>query len=188
MNKKNVLKLMTISLILMIGCKKPPQTSSSVSNPETVPYTVGIQKKIYGLETSVQFWLSENIQFVVSTNNSGYTVDEKGVIIVNSDKTKNTLTIKRNTPGILVKEEKGIYWIRFDPEDERLVPFQRTGYADSDIFQLAVLSNNNLLVLLSDKRKYTKNSDPYLKISKKFASSLENNSKVAKGVKVNGEQ
>lgn len=169
--------------VMVIGCKVPQ--SSSV---ETVPYTVGLQKKVKNLESNIQFWVSENTQFTLSVNDNGYSVDENGIIVVSNEKIKTTFLIKKNTPGILDHEEKGIYWVRFDPDDERLVPFQKTGTADGDIFKLAVQVSNTALVLLSDKKKYLHTGNPYLKISKKFASTLDNNAKVAKGVKIAGDQ
>ncbi len=182
MKKTIIFNIILLVIIMMTGCKVPQSSA-----PQTVPYTVGMEKKIKGMETEVQFWSSEDVKCTLNTTSNGYSVDEVGTIVENLENSKNVFYIKRNTPGILVKIEKGIYWIKFDKDDERLVPFQKVGGADSDVFQLAVQNSDITLVLLSDKKKYKHSGNPFLKVSKKFASSLDNNSKVANGVKVTGE-
>lgn len=188
--------LLKISLIAMIflsctGCSKKnfSQSSEKISNPDLVDYTVGLSKNVKAIEPGVQFWSSESLQLMSNVEyKNGYSVDGDGVININNSKENSSFIIPKNWPGTLVKIEKGLYWIRFDLEDSRLVPFKKVGSNDDDIFQLAVLSSNTNEVKLNDNKKYLRLGNPHLKVSAKFAASLKNSSKVASGVKVNGEQ
>jgi|JI10StandDraft_1071094.scaffolds.fasta_scaffold545963_2 hypothetical protein len=190
---KKVIMLIMLGMLFigMTGCSKKfvSQSGKRASIPDLVDYTVGLSKNVKAIEPGVQFWSSEKLQLMITTDNGDeYSVDSNGVIIIGNLNEKKSFTIPKNWPGILVKIEKGTYWIQFDLEDSRLVPFKKTGINDNDIFQLAVTSSDINLVKLNDNKKYSRLGNPHLKVSTKFAASLKNSSKVATGVKINGEE
>ena len=169
----------------MISCsRKTAQTSDNLTD-----FTVRLAKKAKEkkVEKEIQYWSSEKARLSLITNVNDFDVDEDGVIIETAGTKKKVFNIDKITPGELAYIKSGIYWIKFSKDDSRLVPFKRTCNDNSCIFSLAVQSNNNEEVRLSDGKKYLVRGNPHLKVTREFANDNSKEVKTATGVKVNGE-
>lgn len=149
-----------------------------------IPYTVGIEKKISGQETAVQYFTSADMTFTLIDSQDTLVVNQKGEIEKQKSAESKTFFVKAGTRGVLEKKEEGIYWVRFDPNDDRLVPFAPQEYAPN-VFTLTFLQGSKSTVPLSDDKDYLfRGSTSQLKVSEKVISKMTQEAKKAKGVKV----
>jgi hypothetical protein len=167
---KNII-FFAIMVIVLSGCSK-----------NLIPYTVGIEKKIKGQETAVQYYASSDLTLTLADYQDTLLVNQKGEIERQKSSETTTFFVKSGTQGVLEKVEEGIYWIRFDSKDDRLVPFIPVGIADPSGFSLAMLPNGR--VLLSDQKEYVYRGAPNLRVSQKVISKMTQEAKKAKGVKI----
>lgn len=159
-------------IILLSSCSKT-----------LIPYTVGIEKKIKGQEMQVQYYTSADITFTLASGQDTLIVNDKGEIERQKNSESTTFFVKSGTRGVLEKKEDLIYWIRFDPNDDRLVPFIPVGRLDENGFTLAMVATSGR-VKLSDQKEYLYRGTSSLKVSQKVISKMTQEAKTAKGVKI----
>jgi len=168
-----------VAIVLMVGC-----------SPKLTTYTVGIEKRIPKKEAGVQYYTSGELVFTMIANHDSLDVNYKGEIEELRNRSSSTFRVKANTPGILTKKETigfvNLYWIKFDNDDPRSVPFIATGPNDQDRFSLALYAQDNRLVQLNDKKWYRYQGQATLMVTKKFVDQIDNTSRTAKGVKIYG--
>lgn len=148
-----------------------------------ISYTAGIEKKINGQEMAVQYFLSSDLTLRLSESQDTLVVNDKGELERQKNSSAETFFVKAGTRGVLSNKDGLIYWIKFDPNDDRLVPFMATGQTDGSQFVLATQGVG--VTKLSDDKFYTFRGVPSLKVSQKSISKIDGKTKNAKGVKVN---
>ncbi len=152
----------------------------SSCSKKLIPYTVGIEKKISSQEMQVQYYASADMSFTLSEYQDTLLVNQKGEIERQKSADAKNFFVKAGTRGVLEKKEGQIYWIRFDPKDDRLVPFIPNG---QNAFVLAKTLSGT--VPLSDDKDYLfRGSTSQLKVSEKTISKMTQEAKKAKGVKI----
>ena len=185
--KKKIIMLI-ITCIVVMSCARTKVTGSSISDRVTFTVKLAKKAKTKDVEKEIQYWSSSKVRCVITTNVDDFDVDENGVIIETKGEQQKVFIIPKNTEGKLMYIKNGIYWIKFDKEDERLAPFKRQCNDSTCIFSLAVQTSDKKIVVLSDNKKYKRRGDTHLEVSKKFANNNGKDIKVATGVKVNGEE
>lgn len=148
-----------------------------------IPYTVGIEKKIRGQETAVQYYVSSDLTLTLADYQDTLLVNQKGQIERQKSSNSSQFFVKAGTRGVLEKMEEGIYWVRFDQNDDRLIPFIPTGNSDVNNFMLGVMQNSGR-VKMSDEKEYNFRGSPNLRVSQKTISKMTQDAKNAKGVKI----
>lgn len=164
--------ILAVLVIMLSSCSKT-----------LIPYTVGIEKKIAGQETVVQYYASSDLTLTLADYQDTLLVNQKGEIERQKSSETTTFFVKAGTRGVLEKKEESIYWIRFDQSDDRLIPFIPTGNTDAHNFSLGVMQNSGR-VKMSDEREYNFRGSPNLRVSQKVISKMTQDAKTAKGVKI----
>lgn len=179
---KKVLVLLIITCLGMMGCSRKILPTDGKTS-----FTVGLANKAEKkkLEKEIQYWSSEKVRFYLVDNKEEFDVDEDGTIIEGSGEQKKVFIVDKDLQGKLVYIKNKIYWIKFDKNDKRLVPFQRECNGDDCRYFLSVQKSNLSEVLLSDGKKYSVKGNPFLRVLLNFENLDGKESKNASGVTVN---
>lgn len=159
-------------LMLLTSCSK-----------NLIPYTVGIEKKIQGQETAVQYYASSDLALLLPDYQDTLLVNEKGEIERQKSSNSSEFYVKTGTRGVLGKIEEGVYWIKFDQNDDRMIPFVPNDTLDISNFTLGVMELSRR-VKMSDQKEYIFRGSPSLRVSQKVISKITQDTKTAKGVKI----
>lgn len=174
--------MLIVTCLVIMSCSRKLLPTDGKTN-----FTVGLAKKAEKkkLEKEIQYWSSEKVRFYLIDNKEEFDVDENGTIIEGSGEQKKVFIVDKDLPGKLVYIKNQKYWIKFDKNDKRLVPFQRECNGDDCSFYLSVQSNNLSQVRLSDDKIYSVKGNPYLRVLLDFENLDAKDDKKASGVKIN---